>query len=917
MTIKERVQASLKELTDKKYLHTKKGVTADELSQQLGIQRNVASQYLNELYKEHSVYKVNTRPVYYLDKAVVDKSPGDFHCEIALSAENCSEAITTTEGVFNQLIGYDGSLKDCVEQCKSAVLYPPSGLPVLLIGPSGVGKSHMARLIYEYAVESQVISKDAPFLILNCAEYANNPELLSAALFGYAKGTFTGADKDKTGLIEEADHGVLFLDEIHRLSPEGQEKLFLYLDKGIYRRLGEAGKWHKAEVRMIFATTENPEENFLQSFLRRIPLTVKIPSFRERPSAEKMNLIHYLYFKESKAMMRDISISAQVLNVLMKSKVGGNIGKLTNAIKLSCASAFKQFIKGEPSAVLKVKISDLPKEYLDKFEGTFFESITMEDLKVSHLYYGLPESSTPRTEKMTALFAILLQHISALGKRQIKHDGFMIQCGTVLNELIDYFIFNATEQYSSPVVFSSIEKIVDHALITIQSQYGIKPYGNSLEVLTHLLVHLKECKDDVKLKDHGQILETIYKSLAKEHKIALRLLSIAESHLDMQFSQWAALLVTLYIRSFHRMVSRDQAHAVIIAHGYATASSIASVANRILGHYVFEAFDMHLEMSSGEIGTYLTAYMQTIDSSKGLIILVDMGSLESIYTGIEGSYYGDLAIINNISTQLALDIGDKILAQKSIEDIVQEAVNRNTYRYRFLPSQCQKPSAVITTCSTGIGTAQKIKDLLDTCFEEDEISVIAYDYDRLVGNGNQESVFKQYDVKLIIGTNDPKVEGIPYVSLESLIMKNDGILNQYLDALISNATLERVNTEFVKLFTLENVVNHLTILNPDKIIDQVSLSLANLEKGMNAQLENVHKISLTIHICCMVERLVIKDPIKIYRPHEDFEQCHGQFIKLARHAFSVIEQYYKVELPVTEIGFIYDNIKNRVGNFAL
>ena len=62
-------------------------------------------------------------------------------------------------------------------------------------------------------------NEEAPFVMFNCAEYANNPQLLLSQLFGYTKGSFTGAVKDKAGLIEEANGGVLFLDEIHRLPP--------------------------------------------------------------------------------------------------------------------------------------------------------------------------------------------------------------------------------------------------------------------------------------------------------------------------------------------------------------------------------------------------------------------------------------------------------------------------------------------------------------------------------------------------------------------------------------------------------------------------------------------------------------------------------------------------------------------------
>ena len=77
------------------------------------------------------------------------------------------------------------------------------------------------------------------FVQVNCSEYANNPELLTANLFGYKKGAFTGADSDNLGLLHFADGGVLFLDEVHCLNAECQEKLFLYMDQGIYHLVGD------------------------------------------------------------------------------------------------------------------------------------------------------------------------------------------------------------------------------------------------------------------------------------------------------------------------------------------------------------------------------------------------------------------------------------------------------------------------------------------------------------------------------------------------------------------------------------------------------------------------------------------------------------------------------------------------------
>lgn len=112
---------------------------------------------------------------------------------------------------------------------------------MFLHGDTGAGKSYMARQIYEFSVRHGVLPEGAPFITLNCAQYANNVELLSSNLFGYVKGAFTGAYGTSKGLLEAADGGMLFLDEVHRLNNESQEKLFIFLDQGIFRRMGESG----------------------------------------------------------------------------------------------------------------------------------------------------------------------------------------------------------------------------------------------------------------------------------------------------------------------------------------------------------------------------------------------------------------------------------------------------------------------------------------------------------------------------------------------------------------------------------------------------------------------------------------------------------------------------------------------------
>ncbi|MEX7298006.1 sigma 54-interacting transcriptional regulator [Klebsiella pneumoniae] len=112
------------------------------------------------------------------------------------------------------------------------------------------------------------------------------------------------ADRNKTGLLDEADGSFLFLDEVHRLSAENQEKLFLFMDKGYFYRLGDNHQPCRSRVRFVFATTENTSNVLLKTFRRRIPVTVMLPSWESRPFTEQLALISHFFPTKLSAFIR-------------------------------------------------------------------------------------------------------------------------------------------------------------------------------------------------------------------------------------------------------------------------------------------------------------------------------------------------------------------------------------------------------------------------------------------------------------------------------------------------------------------------------------------------------------------------------------------------------------------------------------
>lgn len=216
-------------------------------------------------------------------------------------------------------------MSEIITQVSTAVAYPPNGLNILITGHSGVGKSYLADKIAAYARQKNVIEADTPYIVLNCADYANNPELVSSMLFGYVKGAYTGADESKEGLLKEANGGYLFLDEVHRLSSENQEKFFSFIDSGEFYRMGDNVNSVRSNVRLIMATTEKPETALLETFLRRIPVRVTLPDFIQRPIDERFALLNYLFYQEAKKISKKIDVNQYVVSALLQLNKAVNL----------------------------------------------------------------------------------------------------------------------------------------------------------------------------------------------------------------------------------------------------------------------------------------------------------------------------------------------------------------------------------------------------------------------------------------------------------------------------------------------------------------------------------------------------------------------------------------------------------------
>jgi len=221
---------------------------------------------------------------------------------------------------------------------------------VLIIGESGVGKERLARFIHEASPRAS-----GPFVPVNCGALPD--ALFESELFGHARGAFTGALQERTGLFEAAHRGTLLLDEIGEMPLSLQVKLLRVLQDHEIRRVGE-NRQRRVDVRVIASTNRNLAEDMSQRRFRRDlyyrlrVVELPIPPLRERQE-DLRGLAHMLLTRVARQMHRTVAdYTPQALEQLLRYPWPGNVRELENAVERACALATGDLID----------VDDLPDE---------------------------------------------------------------------------------------------------------------------------------------------------------------------------------------------------------------------------------------------------------------------------------------------------------------------------------------------------------------------------------------------------------------------------------------------------------------------------------------------------------------------------------------------------------------------------
>jgi two-component system response regulator AtoC len=274
----------------------------------------------------HGAYDYLIKPFTVDDIVNISRVIREEHLHRSKSAPVKPQASTLDYASDIPLIGKSPKFVECLKMVGRVA---PTNLPVLITGESGTGKEVVALAIHQRSNRAS-----GAFVPVNCG--AIPVELIESELFGHTRGSFTGADRERVGLWEEADGGTLFLDEITETNPLFQVKLLRALQQREIRRVG-SNQSKKLDVRVIAATNRDIEEevkkgHFRQDLMYRLnAVTIELPPLRER--VDDIPLLAEFFASQIRPPgAAPVKFSSAAIEMLKKYEWQGNVRELENAV---------------------------------------------------------------------------------------------------------------------------------------------------------------------------------------------------------------------------------------------------------------------------------------------------------------------------------------------------------------------------------------------------------------------------------------------------------------------------------------------------------------------------------------------------------------------------------------------------------
>lgn len=831
--------------------------TTSAISRKMHLSRSSSSKYLNDMMRKGILIKINSRPVYFLPKKKLESTYGiTFTLNEFLSIGELTLLMETNDSLNEKIIGKEDSLKNAIDLLETSLSYKQLKYPVLIYGESGTGKKFLLKHI-------ALKGKNIEILDVNDSNNYSNDELMNLS---------NKIDSKRVLIIDNASD----------------------LSNHLYKQLIKLQK-SSNDLYIFLIVNATAISNIDNESYKSLPLQIYIPSFNERLYEERVELIIHFLKIQSKNLGTNFSISNAALDLLTTISYKENLTEVKREITRVC---IEQFSTQQNAKEIRID-AYLFNKYSSELNRKNSKQLTyisvsnyrreVKDLEILSNYNRLINSVNSEDYQKIAskeINAITNQLLFDPDISSIEKDKLSI----TINELLTYI----SKKYYIKLKFN-LDTIIS-LLIIVDSNYS-KTINSWEQQNSKSLIRFEQY---LKNQNPNEIF------------LAEKLNELINRQTGLRLTKITLLILALLFEE-NNLKAPNKIMGLIICHGYATASSIANSINSILDQFIFDAIDMSLDVSTKELTHQIEKYIERTTTSSEIIVMVDMGSLENIDLNFENIGRKQIAMINNVSTKLALIVGSEIRNDTDLSEILDKAVLSSTSEYKILKQEANK-DAILIASENGIHIANRLRDIFIKSLPKDvDIEVKTISENDLLIKGTDHEVFRKHNVIFTSGTINPNITGLPYLPIESIIAGEES--KQFVELLskyISKDQRIHLIKNIQKNFSLENVMNYLTILNPVTLLDYVVDAVEQLEKNLHVQLSGTTKVGLYIHASCLSERLLTHNLLDDKEDIKEFEIVNFEFIKLVNNSFSKLCEHYKIEIPINEIYMIYEYVKNDI-----
>ena len=617
-----------------------------------------------------------------------------------------------------------------------------------------------------------------------------------------------------------------------------------------------------------------------------------------RPISEKLELLNYFFSIESKNSDRDIQVPRDVIHVFILSINISNIKELEYAVRTACANAFVRSLRADLND-LSISIDDLPIPYqgirhlgghdavkIDELIGT--RKALIYDKELGLLDFAKNESND--------LYSKIELEYAQLAERGIEQDDVFEAVRNYIQSYIEYKPFVEKEDelknlsQLETIVSSEVVQLVQAFVLTVQKELNrdLNPtayYGISLHVSAMI-----EQKGSLNRKLDNDAIVKVIRDYPVEYAQCSKFAKQLEGTFQITVPIDEIVILTMFIIESEKKEDGLRPILLYVLHGKGVAQSLAESTKMLTKNQQIYGFDILLEESVENSYEKLKEYIEKIDQGLGVIVLYDMGSIKGMLDKIRSETLIKIREFEIPITMIGMGISRRCLIENDIDSVFHAF---HMEMNQFYQNRDQE-KIIITLCYTSEGGALQLKHYID------QYSRLGYRVIAL-SVANKEVLIeevmalrKTYQVHAFVGTFDPKIMGIPFISIKDVFEQP----KEHLDKLLMFMPVAVNSYDYEKVYRfLEEQFVYTSIAKVKKVLPAVLD-----EFNFYYQLTEEQTIGLFVHIACLVERSLSRESIKkLSKEVEVVIEKFPEDYKHIRKIMRTVEKSFKILVDDVEV----------------